>query len=212
MSGARFAVAGLELDLVARSHGWYDLLPFDWDAEAGRLSFTFLSGGAPVRVAVSRRSGGVAVSSPAPAPVVRPVVSRVLDLGSDLGPFHALCAARRDEGFGWVADRLAGRILRSPSLFEDAVKVLCTTNCSWALTRLMVSRMVEAFDRGGEMVAERDAARLSIEEIEGRRSGSGDLCAFEANQIPLGAFERQRGRLWSLNFRSPRLARGGAAH
>ena len=149
MSGARFAVAGLELDLVARSHGWYDLLPFDWDAEAGRLSFTFLSGGAPVRVAVSRRSGGVAVSSPAPAPVVRPVVSRVLDLGSDLGPFHALCAARRDEGFGWVADRLAGRILRSPSLFEDAVKVLCTTNCSWALTRLMVSRMVEAFDRGG---------------------------------------------------------------
>jgi N-glycosylase/DNA lyase len=146
---ARFAVRGLDLGLVARSHGWFDLAPFAWDEERRRLSFVFLRGGEAVPVALAARDGGVAVTSPAPASAVRPVVARVLDLGSDLSPFHALCAARRDEGFGWIADRGAGRILRAPTLFEDAVKVLCTTNCSWALTRLMVSRMIAAFGRGG---------------------------------------------------------------
>ena len=27
----------------------------------------------------------------------------------------------------------AGRLLRSPTVFEDLVKTICTTNCSWAL-------------------------------------------------------------------------------
>jgi len=150
VTGARFPVPGVDLDLVARSHGWYDLPPFGWDEEKRRLSFVFLHDGAPVRVVLSSRSGGgVAVFSAAPAPAVKAVVSRVLDLSSDLAPFHALCAQHRDEGFGWMADRLAGRILRSPTLFEDAVKVLCTTNCSWGLTKAMVTRMIAAFGRGG---------------------------------------------------------------
>jgi N-glycosylase/DNA lyase len=29
-------------------------------------------------------------------------------------------------------------------VFEDAVKTLCTTNCSWALTRAMVTRLCDA--------------------------------------------------------------------
>ena len=149
MSGARFTVSGVDLDLVARSPGWYDLPPFAWDGNAGRLSFVFLHGTAAIPVRLVSRDGGVSVTSPGPASAVRPAVARVLDLGADLAPFHALCAARRAEGFGWVADRRAGRILRAPTLFEDAVKVLCTTNCSWALTRAMVTRMVVAFGRGG---------------------------------------------------------------
>lgn len=149
MKGSRFALKGIDLDLVARSHGWYDLPPFAWDEERRRLSFVFLHRGAPATVKLAARNGGVVVSSSAPAPAARAVVTRVLDLGADLAPFHALCAARRVEGFGWMADRRAGRILRSPTLFEDSVKVLCTTNCSWALTRAMTGRMVEAFGRGG---------------------------------------------------------------
>ena len=149
MSPCRYDVPGVDLDLVSRSHGWYDLPPFSWDASAGRLTFLFARRGEAVAVRLASRDGGVRVSSLAPASDVRPVVARVLDLGSELGPFHALCAARRGEGFGWIADRRAGRILRAPSLFEDAVKVLCTTNCSWALTRQMVTRMITAFDRGG---------------------------------------------------------------
>ena len=95
---ARFAVAGIDLGLVARSHGWFDLPPFAWDEERRRLSFVFLRGASAVSVAIAARDGGVAVTSPGPASAVRPVVARVLDLGSDLAPFHELCAARRGEG------------------------------------------------------------------------------------------------------------------
>ncbi|MDB4979506.1 MAG: HhH-GPD family protein, partial [Myxococcales bacterium] len=35
-----------------------------------------------------------------------------------------------------------GRLLRAPTVFEDVVKMLCTTNCSWGLTRVMVERLV----------------------------------------------------------------------
>ena len=158
MTGARFDVPGVDLDLVARSHGWYDLAPFAWDGARRTLSFVFLSGDAPERVVLSAREGSVRAASTVPARLARPVVARVLDLGADLGPFHALCAARRDEGFGWIAERRAGRVLRAPTLFEDAVKVLCTTNCSWSLTRSMVTRMVAAFGRGGAFP---DAAALA---------------------------------------------------
>lgn len=149
MTASRFTFPDVDLDLVARSHGWYDLPPFAWDEERRRLSFVFVHDGSPVPVRLAAAGDGVVVSSPAPASATRPVATRVLGLGSDLAPFHALCAARRDEGFGWMADRRAGRILRAPTLFEDAVKVLCTTNCSWALTKAMVVRMIGAYGRGG---------------------------------------------------------------
>ena len=75
------------------------------------------------------------------------VLERVLDLRADLSSFHSLCAG--DPRFAWVARRGAGRILRAPTLFEDAVKVLATTNCTWGLTKLMVTNLIERFDRGG---------------------------------------------------------------
>jgi len=81
--------------------------------------------------------------------VVSRVVARVLDLSSDLSAFHALCRSRESEGFGWIARRGAGRILRAPSVFEDAVKVLLTTNCSWGLTRAMVANLVGTYGRRG---------------------------------------------------------------
>ena len=149
MTGSRFDLPGVDLDLVARSHGWYDLAPFAWDEARRTLSFVFLADGVPERAVLSPRNGGVRAVATAPARLARPVVARVLDLDAELEPFHALCAERRDEGFGWIAERRAGRVLRAPTLFEDAVKVLCTTNCSWSLTRSMATRMVAAFDRGG---------------------------------------------------------------
>jgi N-glycosylase/DNA lyase len=78
---------------------------------------------------------------------VRLVLDRVLDLKANLSSFHSLCAG--DPRFAWIARRGAGRILRAPSLFEDAVKVLATTNCTWGLTKLMVRNLIERFDRGG---------------------------------------------------------------
>ena len=38
-------------------------------------------------------------------------------------------------------------MLRSPTVFEDLVKMICTTNCSWALTEKMVTGLVQNLGR-----------------------------------------------------------------
>jgi N-glycosylase/DNA lyase len=45
--------------------------------------------------------------------------------------------------FAWIGVQGAGRMLRSPTVFEDVVKMICTTNCSWALTLKMVTGIVQ---------------------------------------------------------------------
>jgi 3-methyladenine DNA glycosylase/8-oxoguanine DNA glycosylase len=67
-------------------------------------------------------------------------VRHVLRLDEDLSGFYAL--ARSDPDLAWVTGG-AGRMLQSPTVFEDVVKTVCTTNCSWALTKRMVSALVE---------------------------------------------------------------------
>jgi N-glycosylase/DNA lyase len=38
-------------------------------------------------------------------------------------------------------------MLRSPTVFEDAVKMICTTNCTWALTTVMITSLVQLLGR-----------------------------------------------------------------
>ena len=150
----RLTLPPMDLGLVVRSHGWYDLPPFEWDAEKKTLGLIFLEREEPVRVVVAQRASGLIASATALSSkgvlrpgAVRQVLSRVLDLKADLSSFHSSCAG--DPRFAWIARRGAGRILRAPTLFEDAVKVLATTNCTWGLTKLMVKNLIERFDRGG---------------------------------------------------------------
>ena len=187
----------LDLDLVVRSHGWYDLPPFAWDEKRRVLTFVHLHRGRGARVAVAQRGEGVEVSAArAPRAAVEAAVRRVLDLDADLAPFHDLCRGHAERGFGWIAERGAGRILRSPTLFEDAVKVLATTNCSWALTRAVVGNLVAAFDRDGAFpdaawVADQPERALRAEIRLGYRAPF--LLAFAARvasgALDLGAWE-----------------------
>ena len=169
----------MDLGLVVRSHGWYDLPPFQWVAGEQRLTFFFLDGEEPVRVEIQKHAKNVVARASRVAPPVcaskeelrsvRRVVSRVLDLGADLSSFHSSCAG--DPRFAWVARRGAGRILRAPTLFEDAVKVLATTNCTWGLTKIMVKNLIERFDRSGAFPDARFVAGLSPRILAGAKWG-----------------------------------------
>jgi N-glycosylase/DNA lyase len=64
----------------------------------------------------------------------------MLRLDDDIDSFYRLVASDKD--FNWIPRQGAGRLLRSPTVFEDLVKMICTTNCSWALTEKMVSGLV----------------------------------------------------------------------
>ena len=64
----------------------------------------------------------------------------MLRLDADLSGLYE--AAREDPELSWVAAG-AGRMLRSPTVFEDVVKTICTTNCAWSATVRMVTALVE---------------------------------------------------------------------
>jgi 3-methyladenine DNA glycosylase/8-oxoguanine DNA glycosylase len=136
---------------TVQSHGWYDLPPFAHNAEDhtldrllrledGTLAACRLSqGSTAIRVRVVSRSRLTAVHR---SETVRQMRS-CLRLDEDFSAFHA--AARRNPATRWIPRSGAGRLLRSPTVFEDVVKMICTTNCTWALTKIMVRRIVERF-------------------------------------------------------------------
>jgi 3-methyladenine DNA glycosylase/8-oxoguanine DNA glycosylase len=150
-----------DLDLTVRSHGFYDLAPWEYDPERRVLSRPLLlSSGRAVSVAAAQREGGRKIAlrvtaggrlGARDAAEARAAFRTCLSLDDDLAPFHALVreleasppGARPLPVLGWAVERAAGRLLRSPTVYEDAVKTLCTTNCAWALTRLMVKNLVE---------------------------------------------------------------------
>ncbi len=63
----------------------------------------------------------------------------MLRLDEDLSSFYAVAAA--DPALAWAAAG-SGRMLRSPTVFEDLVKTICTTNCAWSGTVRMVGALV----------------------------------------------------------------------
>jgi N-glycosylase/DNA lyase len=67
-------------------------------------------------------------------------VRHVLSLDVDLTPFYAVAAG--DPGLAWVLTG-AGRMVRSPTVFEDVVKTICTTNTSWGGTTRMVNALIQ---------------------------------------------------------------------
>jgi 3-methyladenine DNA glycosylase/8-oxoguanine DNA glycosylase len=67
-------------------------------------------------------------------------IRHMLRLDDDLTAFYARAAD--DPELAWAV-RGAGRMLRSPTVFEDVVKTICTTNCTWAATERMVGALVD---------------------------------------------------------------------
>jgi N-glycosylase/DNA lyase len=152
------------------SHGWFDLPPYQWDGTARILRRVFST--APgrhhlaeireprrdlleVRLLTcseegSRRSGGEKAS------LVRQI-RHSLRLDESLAEFHRLCS--RTAGYVWIPRQGAGLLLRAPEPFEDLVKLLCTTNCTWALTRVMVNGLVEGLGEPVEFARESGTRR-----------------------------------------------------
>jgi 3-methyladenine DNA glycosylase/8-oxoguanine DNA glycosylase len=143
----------VDLRRTLASHGVADLPPNRLDEEAWTLETTLAPDGRARTVRVSGGRPGHArvewldsrTSAAARARLVAGV-RHMLRLDEDLSRFYALVAA--DGDLAWVT-RGAGRMLRSPTVFEDLVKTICTTNCTWAATVRMVTALVEHLGIGG---------------------------------------------------------------
>jgi len=148
--------AGQPVDLrrTLMSHGVASLPPATLHEGACALTVTLTAAGGPRTVRISGgpgASGGPAVAllaladagpppSAAEAAALTATARRMLCLDDDLSAFYARAAA--DPDLAWACTG-AGRMMRSPTVFEDVVKTVCTTNCAWSATERMVGALVE---------------------------------------------------------------------
>src|SRR5882724_8346006 len=137
---------------TAISHGWCELLPFEIDRDNWTLRRVLdLKDGKPVTIAITASKRQLRINNTSgrlSQKATRQVITDVrhmLRLDDDMAGFYGLMA--RETEFAWVASQGAGRMLRSPTVFEDLVKMICTTNCSWALTEKMVNALVQNLGR-----------------------------------------------------------------
>jgi N-glycosylase/DNA lyase len=121
------------------SHGVASLPPSCIDEEAWTLDVTLPSGRGARTVRVSEGRAGYARVEGATSSVLTQL-RHMFRLDEDLSAFYAV--ARDDPQLVWAADG-AGRMLRSPTVFEDVVKTICTTNCAWSGTVRMVTALVD---------------------------------------------------------------------
>ncbi len=100
--------------------------------------------GRVVEVAISEKNGNLVALTPVALPrrdstILEASIARMFRLHDDLSPFYARIA--NDASLGWAAQG-AGRILASPTVFEDVIKTICTTNCAWSATIRMTNALV----------------------------------------------------------------------
>lgn len=138
------------------SHGWCELPPFELDKENWRLGYVFSGAEAeiPVSAMINDAGGRVKIeisggktNKKTEEKILRDA-RHILRLDDDLSDFYEL--TRTENRLGWVSETNAGRMLRSPTVFEDLVKTVCTTNCSWALTKKMTANLVEKLGTASE--------------------------------------------------------------
>lgn len=196
---------------TAYSHGWCVLAPFAWDARHAVLQRVLHLGGGASRIAFAQPGGRG-------TPIVWEVVAgkgvrgglrdaerdrvdrlarRMFRLDAELSEFHALCR-RRGGAFAKAARAGFGRLLRAPTLFEDVVKVLATTNTTWGGTKAMVANLVTKAGKLGafptpEQVATLGATRIASEARWGYRA---QYLAHFSRQITEGALELGAWESW----------------
>lgn len=133
-------------------HGWPALAPFRWVEESQTLErVERLGAGQVVLLALSAVELdtvvhlGIQINSDRTLTAgelaeISANVRWMLKLDHDYQLFYAL--ARQHEHVGRVVGQGRGRLLRSPTLWEDVVKTIATTNVTWGNTKAMIGRLV----------------------------------------------------------------------
>jgi 3-methyladenine DNA glycosylase/8-oxoguanine DNA glycosylase len=128
------------------SHGVAELPPNRLDLESRVLETTLPVANGARTISISARDGKAVIelvagrSGRRVAETLTHTVRHMFRLDEDFSEFYELC--RDDPQLDWCR-RGAGRMLRAPTVFEDVVKTICTTNTAWAGTRKMTAALVE---------------------------------------------------------------------
>ena len=142
---------------VVQSHGWIQLAPFRFDENSGSLYYVDrLADGRVVEYRITGSSNGVKVQTQSLNKVeqneVKEKVSWMLGLDQDFSSFYK--AVSKEPKLRTAKKLARGRVLRSPTFFEDVVKTILTTNTLWAATKRMNLNLIASF---GDPLADSDS-------------------------------------------------------
>jgi 3-methyladenine DNA glycosylase/8-oxoguanine DNA glycosylase len=128
------------------SHGVAELPPNRLDLAARVLETTLSVPRAARTVRLTAAGGSLHIDAVAGTvgervgAALKKTAAHMFRLDEDLSGFYAVVG--EDGELSWCA-RGAGRMLRAPTVFEDVVKTICTTNTAWSGTRKMTAALVD---------------------------------------------------------------------
>ncbi len=133
---------------VLNSHGWRQLAPFSYEENSNTLRYILrLSNGRVIELKMHDGKDGVIIETDKLNKIERKEVTDKITwmfcLDMDFSPFYA--ASRAEPKLAHAKKLARGRVLRSPTLFEDVIKTILTTNTLWAATKNMTLKLVNEF-------------------------------------------------------------------
>jgi 3-methyladenine DNA glycosylase/8-oxoguanine DNA glycosylase len=136
------------LPAVVRSHGWIQMLPFAETANHGLSYVIRMSTGKVLRFEANSADDAIRVNTTellteAEQIELSQTIGWMLALDQDFSEFYAL--ARQEPKLVRMVERQAGRVLRSPTLFEDVIRTLLTTNTLWKHTLRMCRELTTRY-------------------------------------------------------------------
>ncbi len=137
------------LQAVIRSHGWIRLAPFRYQDQANWFNYVIrLDSGSVVDLHIQDAQDGVQLKvdnslSETECDSITRAASWMLGLDQDFSTFYKI--AQTEPKLEHLVTAARGRILRSPTLFEDIIKTILTTNTLWAGTIRMAETLVAIY-------------------------------------------------------------------
>jgi 3-methyladenine DNA glycosylase/8-oxoguanine DNA glycosylase len=130
---------------VVNSHGWRQLAPFSYNESANVLGYVMrLSNGHVLDLKFREGGEGVIIETEKldarERREVKAKVAWIFGLDMDFSRFYA--ASRGEPKLARAKKLALGRVLRSPTLFEDVIKTILTTNTLWTATKNMTLKLV----------------------------------------------------------------------
>ena len=131
------------LEMTCHTHGWKSLAPFNWDGINKVLNYAIMINSISTDVMVTQRKNIIEtkiysneILQPDHLWLLKLMLIRSLCLDVDVNKL-LLKAEKNGLEYKSLILKGAGRLLKSSSIWEDTVKTLFTTNCTWALTKKM---------------------------------------------------------------------------
>jgi 3-methyladenine DNA glycosylase/8-oxoguanine DNA glycosylase len=150
------------------SHGWYLLAPFRWSRDEQTLHRPEILGGKAVDLRIWFDGTLLRIEGAEESEELLRKLRRMFQLDVDTSDFVAL--SRDSPTHSWVEGSGFGRLLCGATLFEDAVKVIATTNTMWRqtmrMTALLVEKCGQATSAAKAFPTPEDIARFSAHELQ----------------------------------------------